>query len=135
MVIQRHTAMHQMLVNELSLLGLELFVREQDRLPMLNSVIIPEGTNDVEVRSKLLNEYQIEIGGGLGPLASKIWRIGIMGETAKKESIQKLMDAFKYIKLYPGLSAQNYIHQNHYIQDVDKAIAIEITRRILIGLP
>ena len=89
--------MHQMLVNELSHLGMELFVREHDRLPMLNSVIIPDGTNDVEVRSKLLNEYQIEIGGGLGPLAGRIWRIGLMGETAKKESIQKLMDAFRKI--------------------------------------
>jgi alanine-glyoxylate transaminase/serine-glyoxylate transaminase/serine-pyruvate transaminase len=42
-----------------------------------------------------LKDYHIEIGGGLGPLASKIWRIGLMGETAKKENIQKLMDAFR----------------------------------------
>ena len=96
-VIQRHMDMHQMLVIELSHLGLELFVEEHCRLPMLNSVIIPDGVKDTEVRSKLLNEFQIEIGGGLGPLAGKIWRIGLMGETAKKESIHRLMDAFKKI--------------------------------------
>ena len=96
-VIQRHHDMHDLLVSELKSIGLELFVKEKDRLPMLNSIIIPDNIIDVEVRSKLLNKYQIEIGGGLGPLASKIWRIGIMGETAKKESIQKLMDAFRKI--------------------------------------
>ena len=95
--IQRHKDMHQMLVNELSKLGLDLFVKEQDRLPMLNSVVIPNDVEDIEVRSRLLSEYQIEIGGGLGPLTGKIWRIGLMGETAKKESIQKLMNAFKKI--------------------------------------
>ena len=64
---------------------------------MLNAVKIPEGMNDAEVRGRLLNEFHIEIGGGLGPLSGKIWRIGLMGETAKKESIQKLMDAFRKI--------------------------------------
>ena len=96
-VLQRHQDMHHLLVSELKSIGLELFVKENDRLPMLNSIIIPDGVQDVEVRSKLLNEYQIEIGGGLGPLTGKIWRIGLMGETAKKENIQKLMDAFNEI--------------------------------------
>ena len=63
------------------------------RIHQINVVVV----DDVEVRSRLLNEFQIEIGGGLGPLAGKIWRIGLMGETAKKESIQKLMDAFRKI--------------------------------------
>jgi alanine-glyoxylate transaminase/serine-glyoxylate transaminase/serine-pyruvate transaminase len=96
-VIQRHTEMHQLLVTELNNIGLKLLVKEHDRLPMLNSVIIPDGVEDAEVRSILLKEFHIEIGGGLGPLSGKIWRIGLMGETAKKESIQKLMDAFKKI--------------------------------------
>ena len=84
-------------------MGLKLFVEENERLPMLNSVIIPDGVKDLEVRSRLLNEFQIEIGGGLGPLAGKIWRIGLMGETAKKESIQKLMDAFRKILTKSGI--------------------------------
>ncbi len=96
-VIQRHKDMHQMLLGVLDNLGLELIVEESARLPMLNAVKIPEGVDDGDVRSRLLNEFHIEIGGGLGPLSGKIWRIGLMGETAKKESIQKLMDAFNEI--------------------------------------
>ena len=64
---------------------------------MLNSLIIPDGVNDVEIRSRLLNEYQIEIGGGLGPLTGKIWRIGLMGETAREENITRLIDALKIL--------------------------------------
>ena len=96
-VIQRHKDMHELLVSELKTLGLELFVEESARLPMLNAIKIPEGVDDAGVRAILLKDYHIEIGGGLGPLASKIWRIGLMGETAKKENIQRLMDAFKNI--------------------------------------
>ncbi len=100
-VIQRHKDMHELLVSELKTLGLELFVEESARLPMLNAVKIPEGVDDAGVRARLLKDYHIEIGGGLGPLAGKIWRIGLMGETAKKENIQRLMDALKNIKLNP----------------------------------
>ena len=89
--------MHQVLADKLDNLGLELFVEESARLPMLNAVKIPEGVNDAEVRDRLLKEFHIEIGGGLGPLSGKIWRIGLMGETAKKESIHRLMDAFNKI--------------------------------------
>jgi len=96
-VIQRHKDMHELLVSELKTLGLELFVEESARLPMLNAVKIPEGVDDAGVRARLLKDYHIEIGGGLGPLAGKIWRIGLMGETAKKENIQRLMDALKNI--------------------------------------
>ena len=96
-VMQRHLQMHQLLANELNNLGLELFVEESVRLPMLNAVIIPDGVNDGDVRSRLLHEFHIEIGGGLGPLTGKIWRIGLMGETAKKENIHRLMDAFRKI--------------------------------------
>ncbi len=66
-------------------------------LHLICTVLIPEGVDDAAVRSRLLKEFHIEIGGGLGPLAGKIWRIGLMGETSKKESIQKLMDAFRKI--------------------------------------
>ena len=64
---------------------------------MLNSIVIPDGVNDTEVRSILINKFQIEIGGGLGPLAGRIWRIGLMGETAKEENIHILMDAYRKI--------------------------------------
>ncbi len=96
-VIKRHKEMHLLLVSELKTLGLELFVEESARLPMLNAIKIPDGVDDAGARSRLLKDYHIEIGGGLGPLAGKIWRIGLMGETAKKENIQRLMDALKSI--------------------------------------
>ena len=96
-VIKRHAEMHLLLVSELKTLGLELFVEESARLPMLNAVKIPEGVDDASVRGRLLKGYHIEIGGGLGPLTGKIWRIGLMGETAKKENIQKLMEALKSV--------------------------------------
>ena len=64
---------------------------------MLNSVIIPEGVDEAAVRSKLLNEYKIEIGAGLGPLAGKIWRVGLMGHTARQENVTRLLAALKTI--------------------------------------
>ena len=96
-VIQRHRNMHTLLVNELSNLELKLFVKEQERLPMLNSIMIPESVQDTEVRSRLLNEFQIEIGGGLGPLSDQIWRVGLMGETAREKNIFRLIEALKNI--------------------------------------
>jgi len=96
-VVNRHMKMHKLLISELQDFGLELLVEKNFRLPMLNAIKIPEGISDIKIRNILIKEYNIEIGGGLGPLSNKIWRIGLMGETAKKENIQKLIDAFKKI--------------------------------------
>ena len=70
-------------------------VEESSRLPQLNSVFIPEGVNDAEVRNTLLNDYNMEIGAGLGSLAGKIWRIGLMGYTSRKENIELCLSALK----------------------------------------
>ncbi|MHA1764166.1 MAG: alanine--glyoxylate aminotransferase family protein, partial [Promethearchaeota archaeon] len=67
------------------------------RLPMLNAVKIPEGVDDMKVRSTLLKEHKIEIGGGLGPLKGKVWRIGLMGHTARPENVDRLLNALKNI--------------------------------------
>ncbi len=72
-------------------------VDESCRLPMLNSVYIPEGVDDAIVRSSLLKEHKIEIGAGLGPLAGKIRRIGLMGHTARPENVEKLIGALKSV--------------------------------------
>ena len=96
-VYLRHLEMHQLLVKELNKMNLEFLVEKKYRLPMLNAISIPKGINDTKIRSKLINEYNIEIGGGLGPLSGKIWRIGLMGETAKKENIYSLIEALKKI--------------------------------------
>ena len=96
-VINRHFEMHKLLISELESIGLELFVEKSCSLPMLNVVRVPKGINDIEIRKRLLEDFSIEIGGGLGHLSGKIWRIGLMGETARPQSIQKLLDALKRI--------------------------------------
>jgi alanine-glyoxylate transaminase / serine-glyoxylate transaminase / serine-pyruvate transaminase len=96
-VYKRHMDNHLLLIESLKPLGLEMFVEEECRLPMLNSVKVPEGIDEAAVRKKLLNDYNIEIGAGLGPLAGKIWRIGVMGHTARNENIEKLTKALTEI--------------------------------------
>lgn len=93
--ILRHRQMHEYLVAQLEKLGLSMPVAPQHRLPMLNAVNIPAGVDEAQVRARLLEEYKIEIGAGLGPLAGKIWRIGLMGHTARKENVDRLIDALK----------------------------------------
>lgn len=96
-VYQRHVTQHIKLVQGLEELGLSMLVAPESRLPMLNSVKIPEDIDEADVRSTLLNEYKIEIGAGLGPLAGKIWRIGLMGQTAKQENVLRLLSSVKTI--------------------------------------
>jgi len=93
-VFERHREVHEMLVNGLNRLGLEMLVDKPYRLPMLNAVKIPEKVDDEWFRGELRNRYKIEIGGGLGPLNGKIWRIGLMGYTAREENVEKLLTAF-----------------------------------------
>jgi alanine-glyoxylate transaminase/serine-glyoxylate transaminase/serine-pyruvate transaminase len=94
-VFQRHAAAHQQLVQGLEQLGLEMLVRPDSRLPMLNAVMVPEGVNEAVVRKVLLDNHNIEIGAGLGPLAGKVWRIGIMGHTARPENISRFLSAME----------------------------------------
>lgn len=94
-VYQRHIAMHNLLVKKLGELGLSMYVAEGSRLPMLNAVTVPQGVDEAAVRKTLLEKYRIEIGAGLGPLAGKILRIGLMGHTARPENVEKLTDALR----------------------------------------
>ena len=94
-VYARHAAMHQKLADGLTEIGLELLVDAECRLPMLNAVRVPEGVDEAAVRSKLLKDHGIEIGAGLGPLAGKIWRIGLMGHTARQENVDRVLAALK----------------------------------------
>lgn len=93
----RHRAVHEKLVKGLEALGLGMLVEPEYRLPMLNAVKVPAGVDESVVRSRLLKEFHIEIGGGLGPLAGKIWRIGVMGHTARPENVDRLLDALRKI--------------------------------------
>lgn len=83
----RHASNHQALRAGIEAMGLQFIVKEQDRLPQLNSVTIPEGVDEAIVRSRLLNEFNLEIGAGLGALAGKVWRIGLMGFASRPDNI------------------------------------------------
>jgi alanine-glyoxylate transaminase/serine-glyoxylate transaminase/serine-pyruvate transaminase len=89
----RHLKNHQTLVAGLEALGLSMLVDSSHRLPMLNAVNIPQGVDDAAVRGKLRTEHHIEIGAGLGPLAGKIWRIGLMGHTSRSENVTRFLEA------------------------------------------
>ena len=90
---QRHQDCHEILRDGLENLGLEYVVEKPYRLPQLNSVYVPEGVDDAQVRGRLLNEYNLEIGGGLGALAGRAWRIGLMGAAATKTNVEFCLDS------------------------------------------
>jgi alanine-glyoxylate transaminase/serine-glyoxylate transaminase/serine-pyruvate transaminase len=94
---QRHWNMHLALKAGLEALGLRFVVPEGSRLPQLNSVTIPEGVDDAAVRSTLLNRYGLEIGAGLGALAGKIWRIGLMGHSASAKNVLFCLSALEAV--------------------------------------
>jgi alanine-glyoxylate transaminase/serine-glyoxylate transaminase/serine-pyruvate transaminase len=83
----RHQKNHEILRDGLEAMGINFLVKKEDRLPQLNSVLIPEGVDDAKVRATLLNDYNLEIGAGLGAYAGKVWRIGLMGHSSRKENI------------------------------------------------
>jgi alanine-glyoxylate transaminase/serine-glyoxylate transaminase/serine-pyruvate transaminase len=93
----RHKENHEELRDGLEDMGFEFLVAPAYRLPMLNAVKVPEGYDDALIRGRLLNEYNIEIGAGLGEFAGKVWRIGIMGESCTKNHINILLGALKNI--------------------------------------
>ena len=91
----RHRAMHEKLKAGLETLGINYVVEAAARLPQLNSVWIPEGADDATVRAKLLADSNLEIGAGLGALAGKVWRIGLMGYSAKQENVDFALKAIR----------------------------------------
>jgi alanine-glyoxylate transaminase/serine-glyoxylate transaminase/serine-pyruvate transaminase len=93
----RHYKNHRALRAGLEAMGLLLVVNKPDRLPQLNAVTIPEGVDDAKVRARLLNEYNLEIGAGLGALAGKVWRIGLMGHSSRAENILLCIGALESV--------------------------------------
>ncbi|HET9031726.1 MAG TPA: alanine--glyoxylate aminotransferase family protein [Dokdonella sp.] len=89
----RHRENHLRLVRGLAAIDVELLVAEGARLPQLNAVKVPEGVDEAAVRKRLLSDFDIEIGSGLGELAGKIWRVGLMGAGSNPESVDRLVDA------------------------------------------
>ena len=93
----RHLRNHELLRDGLEAMGFEFLVAPEYRLPMLNAVKIPEGIDEAAIRSQLLNEYNIEVGGGLGDFAGKLWRIGLMGCSCTKNHVNMLLAALQQI--------------------------------------
>ena len=94
---QRHQQNVEYLWAALEDLGLSLHVEREYRLPTLTTVQIPEGVDGKAIARKLLDEYNIEIGNGLGELAGKVWRIGLMGYNSRTENVDRLVEALKRV--------------------------------------
>jgi len=92
---ERHRRNHHALREGLGALGVEYSVAADYRLPMLNSVFVPHGVNDAATRNRLLTEFGIEIGGGLGPLKGRTWRIGLMGHASRHTNVLLFLAALE----------------------------------------
>jgi alanine-glyoxylate transaminase/serine-glyoxylate transaminase/serine-pyruvate transaminase len=100
---ERHRRCHQFFVESIEALGLRLHVREGQRIATLNTVCVPKGVDEAKVRRRLLDEAGIEIAGGFGPLAGKVFRIGVMGPLATEDNLQLFLKEF-----HKALSAEGY---------------------------
>ena len=92
---RRHEQNHLALKAGLKALGLSIGSQEGNQLWQLNAVTVPEGADEAAVRKRLLSDWNIEIGAGLGPLKGKVWRIGLMGETSSQASVEKVLGALR----------------------------------------
>jgi len=84
---------HTALKAGLEAMGLKFFVKEQYQIPQMNAAMCPEGVNEAEVRKRLLSDFSLEIGAGLGPLAGKIWRFGLMGYSCRPANVMLCLSA------------------------------------------
>jgi len=82
-------------------------VEAEYRLPQLNTVKIPEGADDAAVRQALLSDYSLEIGAGLGSLAGKVWRIGLMGHAASRKNVLLCLHALDSVLRAQGVAVQS----------------------------
>lgn len=109
---QRHALNHRAFAAGIESMGLSMLVDEEFRLPQLNTVSFPGSIDDAKVRSALLNDYNLEIGAGLGTLAGKVWRVGLMGFASNKTNVLLCVSALSNVLSSLGLQV-----------DTDKAIA------------
>ena len=100
---ERHRVNQLALIAGLEAMGLELLVKKpEERLPTVTAVMIPGGVDDNKVRNQLLEEFNIEIAGGLGPLKAKIWRVGLMGHCSQRQYVLVFLAAFEKVLLDQG---------------------------------
>ena len=101
----RHLKNHQALVAGVEAMGLEMLVEPQYRLPTLNTVRIPEGVDDLNARGYLLEKFNLEIGGGLGTLKGKVWRVGLMGYSSSAENVLFFLSSLSLALAVQGCKA------------------------------
>ncbi len=114
----RHARNHQALRAGVEAMGLRFVVKEGERLPQLNSIYIPDGVDDAAVRATLLHDYNLEIGAGLGAMAGKIWRIGLMGYASNPTNVLFCLSALE--ETLAGLSAP-----------IKRGLAVAAARKLL----
>lgn len=100
----RHRRNHEALRAGLEALGMRFIVPEAERLPELNAVSVPEGVDEAKVRGRLLEEHNLEIGAGLGALAGRIWRIGLMGYASRPENVMLCVRSLGAVLADEGVS-------------------------------
>jgi alanine-glyoxylate transaminase/serine-glyoxylate transaminase/serine-pyruvate transaminase len=100
---ERHRQNQQALIAGIEAMGLDLFVTNPaDRLPTVTAVKVPQGLDDAKVRKQLLDEFNIEIAGGFGPVKGHIWRVGLMGFSSQKNNVLLFLAAFEKVMLDQG---------------------------------
>jgi alanine-glyoxylate transaminase/serine-glyoxylate transaminase/serine-pyruvate transaminase len=105
--IARHRRNHLALVAGVEAMGLSMFVPEAERLPTLNAITVPDGADDLKFRRALLGEFGIEIGGGLGPLAGKIWRVGLLGHSSNRRNVLLFLSGLEEILRGQGVKVRS----------------------------
>jgi len=113
----RHLENHRALVAGVEALGLEMLVSPEYRLPTLNAVRIPEGIDDMKLRSYLLETFNLEIGGGLGALKGKVWRVGLMGYSSSAENVLFFLSAINRALAIQG-------HKTDLAAGIDAAMTV-----------
>jgi alanine-glyoxylate transaminase/serine-glyoxylate transaminase/serine-pyruvate transaminase len=103
----RHQHNHEALRAGIEAMGLAFIVPEESRLPQLNAVTVPEGVDEAAVRGRLLNDFNLEIGAGLGALAGKVWRIGLMGHASNSKNVMFCLGALDTVLTEMGAPIQS----------------------------
>ncbi len=103
----RHTRNHLALRTGIEAMGLSLIVEEASRLPQMNAVSVPDGVDEAALRSELLRDFNLEIGAGLGALAGKIWRLGLMGHSSNPTNVLLCLGAMDTVLTSMGANIQS----------------------------
>src|SRR5271168_283911 len=120
---KRHQINASALHAGLTAMGLELAAQEGYRLPQLTAVVVPNGIDEAAVRSELLRLFNMEIGAGLGPFKGKVWRIGLMGESSRRENVMLVLNALEEILGAMGME----IVRGRALSAADRAYSAEGT--------